>query len=144
MPTNGRQAERKRPVRPAPTTPAVQTRSCWIKAESIGARSSEGIYERQIDANTVLTVEADYDVKDIQQTFSQIFENTNPNYKSYADLRHDGRLGTMPLKSYVGFFVNQMEQKGNYLPESCGWFRNERDIAPEHPWNDFQHRRPVP
>jgi iron complex outermembrane receptor protein len=58
-------------------------------------------------------VEADYDVKDIQQSFSQIFENTNPNYKSYADLRHDGRLGTMPLKSYVGFFVNMMEQKGN-------------------------------
>ncbi len=72
-----------------------------------------GIYERQIDANTVLTVEADYDVKDIQQSFSQITENTNPNYKSYADLRHDGRLGTMPLRSYVGFFVNQMEQKGN-------------------------------
>ncbi|HMS85798.1 MAG TPA: TonB-dependent receptor [Nitrospira sp.] len=72
-----------------------------------------GIYERQIDANTVLTVEADYDVKDIQQSFSQITENTNPNYKSYADLRHDGLLATMPLKSYVGFFVNQLEQKGN-------------------------------
>jgi len=72
-----------------------------------------GIYERQIDANTVLTVEADYDNKDIQQTFSQIFENTNPNYKSYADLRHDGRLGSMPLRSYVGFFVNKMDQKGN-------------------------------
>lgn len=72
-----------------------------------------GIYERQIDANTVLTVEADYDVKDIQQSFSQITENTNPNYKSYADLRHDGRLGTMPLKSYIGFFVNKLEQKGN-------------------------------
>ncbi len=72
-----------------------------------------GLYERQIDENTVLTVEADYDVKDIQQSFSQIFENTNPNYKSYADLRHDGRLGAMPLRSYVGFFVNQMEQKGN-------------------------------
>ncbi|MBX3330327.1 MAG: TonB-dependent receptor [Nitrospira sp.] len=72
-----------------------------------------GIYERQIDANTVLTVEADYDVKDIQQSFAQIGENTNPNYKSYADLRHDGRLGTLPLRSYVGFFVNQLEQKGN-------------------------------
>ena len=72
-----------------------------------------GIYERQIDANTLLTVEADYDVKDIQQTFSTIGENTNPNYKSYADLRHDGRLGTMPLRSYVGFFMNQMEQKAN-------------------------------
>ncbi|MDF0650646.1 MAG: TonB-dependent receptor plug domain-containing protein [Nitrospira sp.] len=72
-----------------------------------------GIYERQIDANTVLTVEADYDLKDIQQSFSQVIENTNPNYKSYADLRHDGRLGAMPLKSYVGFFVNYMDQKGN-------------------------------
>lgn len=72
-----------------------------------------GIYERQIDTNTVLTVEADYDVKDIQQSFSQITENTNPNYKSYADLRHDGQLGTMPLRSYVGLFVNQLEQKGN-------------------------------
>ncbi|OQW56333.1 MAG: TonB-dependent receptor [Nitrospira sp. ST-bin4] len=72
-----------------------------------------GIYERQIDANTVLTVEADYDVKDIQQTFAQIGENTNPNYKTYTDLRHDGRLGAMPLRSYVGFFLNQMDQKAN-------------------------------
>jgi iron complex outermembrane receptor protein len=72
-----------------------------------------GMYERQIDANTVLTMEADYDVKDIQQSFSQITENTNPNYKHYSDLRHDGRLGTMPLKSYVGFFANQMDQKAN-------------------------------
>lgn len=72
-----------------------------------------GVYERQINANTVLIVEADYDVKDIQQSFSQITENTNPNYKSYADLRHNGRLGTMPLNSYIGFFVNQLEQKGN-------------------------------
>ena len=37
-----------------------------------------GIYERQIDANTVLTVEADYDLKDIQQSFSQIFETRIP------------------------------------------------------------------
>ena len=72
-----------------------------------------GMYERQINANTVLTMEADYDVKDIQQTFSQITENTNPNYKHYTDLRHEGRLGEMPLKSYVGFFVNEMDQKAN-------------------------------
>ena len=71
------------------------------------------MYERQIDASTVLTMEADYDVKDIQQTFSQITENTNPNYKTYTDLRHDGRLGSMPLKSYAGFFANYMDQKGN-------------------------------
>jgi iron complex outermembrane receptor protein len=71
------------------------------------------MYERQIDANTILTTEADYDVKDIQQTFSQITENTNLNYKTYTDVRHEGRLGAMPLKSYVGFFANQMDQKAN-------------------------------
>lgn len=72
-----------------------------------------GMYERQIDANTLLTIEGDYDNKDIQQTFSQITENTNPNYKTYTDLRHDGRLGGMPLKSYIGFFANKMDQKAN-------------------------------
>jgi len=72
-----------------------------------------GMYERQLNANTVLTIEADYDVKDINQTFGQIFDNVNPNYKHYADLRHDGRLGDLPLRSYVGFFANQMEQEGN-------------------------------
>ena len=71
-----------------------------------------GMYERQLNANTVLTVEADYDVKDINQTFSQISDNINPNYKHYTDLRHDGRLGDMPLKSYIGFFANSMEQEG--------------------------------
>ena len=72
-----------------------------------------GIYERQLNANTVLTIEADYDVKDINQYFSQITDNVNPNYKNYVDIRHDGRLADMPLRSYVGFFVNNMEQEGN-------------------------------
>ena len=72
-----------------------------------------GMYERQLNANTVLTVEADYDVKDINQTFNQISDNINPNYKHYTDLRHDGRFGDMPLKSYVGFFANSMEQEGS-------------------------------
>jgi iron complex outermembrane recepter protein len=71
-----------------------------------------GMYERQLNANTVLTVEADYDVKDINQYFSQITDNVNPNYKSYVDLRNDGRLADMPLRSYLGFFVNNMEQEG--------------------------------
>ncbi|MFO0774708.1 MAG: TonB-dependent receptor [Nitrospiraceae bacterium] len=71
-----------------------------------------GMYEREIDANTVLTMEFDYDVKDINQTFTQISDNINPTYKHYTDLRHDGRVGEMPLRSYVGFFVNQMEQEG--------------------------------
>ena len=69
-----------------------------------------GLYERQINANTVLTLEADYDVKDINQTFTQISDNINPNFKHYADLRHDGHLLDMPLRSYVGFFLNNMEQ----------------------------------
>ncbi|HEY6085147.1 MAG TPA: TonB-dependent receptor [Nitrospira sp.] len=71
-----------------------------------------GMYERQLDASTLFTVEADYDVKDINQYFSQITDNVNPNFKTYTDLRHDGRLGDMPLKSYVGFFANNMEQEG--------------------------------
>lgn len=71
-----------------------------------------GLYERQLDANTVLTIEADYDVKDINQTFTQITDNVNPNYKHYTDLRHNGRFLDMPLMSYVGFFVNNMEQEG--------------------------------
>jgi len=71
-----------------------------------------GLYERELDANTTLTIEADYDLKDINQTFTQITDNINPNYKHYTDLRHNGRLGDMPLKSYVGFFVNNMEQEG--------------------------------
>ena len=80
-----------------------------------------GLYERQLDANTVLTIEADYDVKDINQTFTQISDNVNPNYKHYTDLRHDGRLLEMPLRSYVGFFVNNMEQEAQT-------FENLRDF----------------
>lgn len=72
-----------------------------------------GMYERQIDDATVLTMEFDYDVKDINQFFFQIIDNVNPNYKHYTDLRHNGHLFDMPLRSYVGFFVNNMEQEGN-------------------------------
>jgi iron complex outermembrane recepter protein len=110
---NSRPAVYEQTVRPAHFAPACAD-ALLLNQSRVDRRTIVGgIYERQIDANTVLTVEADYDVKDIQQSFSTITENTNPNYKSYADLRHDGRLGTMPLRSYVGFFVNQMEQKGN-------------------------------
>lgn len=97
-----------------------------------------GIYERQLNANTVLTLEADYDVKDINQTFNQISDNINPNFKHYADLRHDGHLFDMPLRSYVGFFLNNMEQeaqtfqnladgkgtRGNLIQNSRGTIRN--------------------
>src|SRR6185503_18930374 len=97
-----------------------------------------GIYERQINANTVLTLEADYDVKDINQTFAQISDNINPNFKHYTDLRHDGSLFDMPLRSYVGFFLNNMEQeaqtfqnladgkgtRGNLIQNSRGTIRN--------------------
>jgi iron complex outermembrane receptor protein len=97
-----------------------------------------GIYERQLNANTVLTLEGDYDVKDINQTFTQISDNINPNFKHYADLRHDGQLFDMPLRSYVGFFLNNMEQeaqtfqnlndgrgtRGNLIQNSRGTIRN--------------------
>ncbi len=88
-----------------------------------------GIYEHQIDANTVLTMEADYDVKDINQTFTQITDNINPNYKHYTDLRHDGRLLDMPLRSYVGFFVNQMEQEGNTFNNLQDFFGTRETLA---------------
>lgn len=101
-----------------PCTPGTYNPACanatLLHQQRIDRRTIVGgIYERQLNANTVLTIEADYDVKDINQYFSQITDNVNPNYKSYVDLRHDGRLADMPLRSYVGFFVNNMEQEGN-------------------------------
>ena len=53
------------------------------------------IYERQIDANTVLTTEADYHVKDIDQP---VGTTVNPSFKHYTDLRHDGKLGEMCMR----------------------------------------------
>ncbi len=88
-----------------------------------------GMYERQLDANTVLTMEADYDVKDINQTFTQISDNINPNYKHYTDLRHDGRIFDMPLRSYVGFFVNQMEQEGQTFNNLQDFFGTRGTLA---------------
>ncbi len=54
----------------------------------------------------------DFDVKDINQIFSTITDNINPNFKHYTDLRHNGSLMGTPLRSYVGFFANYMEQEG--------------------------------
>ena len=103
-----------------------------------------GIYERQINANTVLTLEADYDVKDINQTFSQISDNINPNYKHYADLRHDGRLFDMPLRSYVGFFLNNMEQEAQTFQNLADGIRHQGDAHSEFTRNDPERRRPIP
>lgn len=76
-----------------------------------------GLYERQIDADTILQIEGDYDVKDINQPVSA---NINPNFKHYSNLIHTGSLLNMPLKSTVGFFFDYMEQEG-------GNFRNQND-----------------
>lgn len=53
------------------------------------------IYERELTPNTVLTMEGDYDVKDIDQYFTQIFDNVNTNWKHlygfaapWTDRRH--------------------------------------------------------
>ncbi|GJL70290.1 MAG: TonB-dependent receptor [Nitrospirales bacterium] len=70
------------------------------------------MYERQLTPNLVLTTEGDYDVKDINQYFNQVFDNVNTNWKHYTDLRHTGQISGMPLNSYLGFFVNNMEQEG--------------------------------
>lgn len=67
------------------------------------------VYERQIDANTVLTTEADYQVRDINQP---VGASVTPSFKHYTDLRHNGRLFDLPLRSYVGFFANYSEQEG--------------------------------
>ncbi len=84
-----------------------------------------GMYERQSDASTVFTLKADYDARDINQTFTQINDAFYPNFKGYADLRHHGRLGEMPLRSYVGFFANNMEQESQTF-ENLGNFQGTR------------------
>ena len=66
------------------------------------------LYERQIDASTLFSLETDYDVKDIHQPFANITDEVQPNFKGYADLRHDGTMLSMPLKSYVGIFFRVM------------------------------------
>ena len=70
------------------------------------------LYEREIRSDTILTMEGDFDLKDINQTFNQITANVNPNFKYYGNLRHDGSLLGAPLHSTVGVFVNYMEQEG--------------------------------
>lgn len=117
VPTRLTQAQFNADHRQAGGTNVPCTATSCSDAERLAQRRLDrrtivgGIYERQINANTVLTIEADYDVKDINQTFSQISDNINPNFKHYADLRHDGRLFDLPLRSYVGFFLNNMEQE---------------------------------
>ena len=76
------------------------------------------IYERELTPDLILTTEGDYDVKDINQYFTQITDNVNTNWKHYTDLRHRGQVSGMPLNSYLGFFVNNMEQEGQYVPKS--------------------------
>lgn len=76
-----------------------------------------GLYEREIDANTILQIEGDYDVKDINQPVST---NINPNFKHYTNLINTSRLFNMPLRSIVGFFADYMEQEG-------GSYRNQND-----------------
>ena len=70
------------------------------------------IHEWALTPDLTFTMEGDYDVKDINQNFTQITDNVNTNWKHYSDLRHRGQLAGMPLNSYLGFFVNNMEQEG--------------------------------
>ncbi|MDR4471623.1 MAG: hypothetical protein MRJ92_02875 [Nitrospira sp.] len=58
------------------------------------------VYERQIDANTTLTTEADYQVRDINQP---VGTSITPSFKHYTDLRHTSRLFDLPLRSWRAF-----------------------------------------
>lgn len=87
------------------------------------------LFERQLDADTVFILEADYDVRDINQTFTQISDSVFPNFKGYADLRHEGRLGTMPLRSYAGFFANNMEQESQSFRNLGDFFGTRGTLA---------------
>lgn len=78
-----------------------------------------GLYENQIDNSTRLTMEADYDVKDINQP---ITDNINPNFKHYTDLRHEGSFLGTPLISTLGFFTNYIEQEGTTFANTNNGF----------------------
>jgi iron complex outermembrane receptor protein len=94
------------PTAPIPTsTPESLDQGRKDRRTIVGA-----LYERQLDSRTVLTMEGDFDVKDVYQPFSTIFEGVSPNFKTYTDLRHDGFLFGAPLRSTVGFFFNYLEQ----------------------------------
>lgn len=72
-----------------------------------------GRYEQQLDANTGLRVLGAYDVKDINQTFGSIFDGSNPNFHTYADITREGTVGGLNAKHYAGFFFNYMEQEAS-------------------------------
>ena len=46
-----------------------------------------------------------------------------------GDLRHDGHVFNMPLRSYVGFFVNNMEQEGNTFTNLQDFFGTRGTLA---------------
>ncbi len=74
----------------------------------LGAR-----YEYQATEQVSYRVMGAYDVKDINQTFSTITDNINPNFHSYADVTHEGRMFGKNAKHLAGFFFNYMDQEGN-------------------------------
>ncbi|MEP6886769.1 MAG: TonB-dependent receptor plug domain-containing protein [Nitrospirales bacterium] len=67
----------------SPTTDALRLGQGRIDRRTIIG----GLYERQLDANTVLTIEADYDVKDINQTLRRsatVSIRTTSTIRTYA------------------------------------------------------------
>lgn len=72
----------------------------------LGAR-----YEQRLDEKTEWRFLGAYDVKDINQTFGVISDNTNPNFHHYADLTRDTELGGRGLRLFIGEFFNKMEQE---------------------------------
>ena len=109
------------------------TGTCVFNNQSNGCNASEqlaqrrldrrtiigGIYERQINANTVLTIEGDYDVKDINQTFTTISDNINRISKVMLICGTTAGCSIMPLRSYVGFLREQHGAGSEHLSKSC-------------------------
>jgi len=97
-----------------------------------------GRFEYAPDPLTGIRVMAAYDVKDINQTFSTVIDNVNPNFHHYIDVTREGMVFGKPAKHLAGVFYNYMEQestnfqnmadfrgtRGRMESNTRGWHRN--------------------
>ncbi len=78
-------------------------------------------YTNRINPNTEISLQGEYDNKDINQKFGIILDQEQPNWKTRADVHHDNRFLGQPLRSHVGIFFDYMESESTN-------FRNLRDF----------------
>lgn len=70
----------------------------------VGAR-----YEHKLGSATDWRILGTYDVKDINQTFSTIGDNVNPNFQMATDLTHRNTLLGFNATHYTGLFFNNVD-----------------------------------